>query len=775
MGNVMYTPLYIAQYETGLVESRQNFLLPNDAYPTLENAFIWREQRKRKPGYTLLGRLRRVISSTALGVALDGAGAISNNIKTLLSPAVIKAAETNASLEPGSVVITDGINTYTDNGLGVLTGAPGGTGTINYTNWAFTITGGAPAGPLSAAFNYFPNLPCMGIRERERTNINSEQMVAFDQIYAYVYNAGFEEFIPGTNWTGTNSDFFWSTNYWVSNTNNKIFWVTNFSGQLGDPIRYTDGTAWVNFAPQINAAADKLNQCLIILPFRGRLIVLNTWEGANLATSVQYRQRIRWAAIGNPFDTVSGIVTSVNADAWRDDIQGQGGFLDIPTAEDIVSAGFVRDNLVIFCERSTWQLRYTGKSIAPFQIEKVNTELGAESTFSAVQFDTSLVGIGDKGVVECDSYKSVRIDEKIPDITFRFNNQNNGLKRVHGLRDLQMRLAYWCFPEANIDGSTATIFPNRRLVYNYENKSWAIFKDSFTCFGTYQEQSDKRWQNFPGPSQENTWQAQAYPWIGKPALFPSIVGGNHQGYVEYLGQANFELSTINSVSLYIKSITGNTTTATLVESPNHNLETGTIIEIQNIPTGTNFSSLNGQIFSIIKQTLNTFTLYKFDASTGQFSLPQLNNPATYIGGGEIKIRDNFKMVSKKFNYLEEGQSIQLGYVDILMNETTSGAITMNVYKDYNDNTPVNTYPQNEYAPFYPDPFFNTVIPTTAYEYEGSSKNFHRIYCNVRGSFVTIEYTLSNAQMAGGEQEEEVQIDAEIIYMRKAGKQLLSRF
>lgn len=771
----MYTPLYIAQYETGLIESRQNFLLPNDAYPVLENAFIWREQRKRKPGYILLGRLRRVISSTALGVSLDGSGAISNNIKTLLSPAVISAIETNAALEPGSLVITDGINTYTDNGLGVLTGAPGGVGIINYSTWAFTITGGNPAGGLSAAFNYYPCLPCMGIRSRELNNINFEETIFFDTRYAYVFNSGFNEFITGTTWSGNNSDFFWSTNYWVGINNNKIFWVTNFSGITGDPIRYTNGNQWENFSPQINAAGDRLNQCLILLPFRGRLVAMNTFEGVNLGASVQYRQRIRWAAIGNPFDTASAIVTDINANAWRDDIQGQGGFLDIPTSEDIISAGFVRDNVVIFCERSTWQLRYTGKSIAPFQIEKVNTELGSESTFSAVQFDTSLLGIGDKGVVECDSYKSVRIDEKIPDLIFRFNNQNDGTKRVHGIRDFQMRIAYWCFPEANIDGQTSTIYPNRRLVYNYENKSWAIFKDSFTCFGTFQELFSKRWQDFPGPNQENTWQAQIYPWIGKPSLFPSIVGGNHQGFVHYLGQLNFELSTVNSVSLFIKSIAGMTTTATIIQSPNHNLETGMIIEIQNIPDGTPFSSLNGQVFSIVKQNSNFFTLYKYNSVSGQFSTPQLDASAVYIGGGEIKIRDNFKMRSKKFNYLEEGQAIQLGYIDILMNETASGAISINIYKDYNDSTPINTYPQNESIPFTSDPFFNTVIPTTAYNYEGSSKNFHRVYCNCRGSFITIEYTLSNAQMAGIEQEQDVQIDAEIIYMRKAGKQLLSRF
>src|SRR5690606_32844145 len=313
----------------------------------------------------------------------------------------------------------------------------------------------------------------------------------------------------------------------------------------------------------------------------------------------------------------------------------------------------VRDNLVIYCERSTWQLRYTGRSIAPFQIEKVNTELGAESTFSAVQFDTSLVGIGDKGIVQCDSFKSERIDVKIPDLVYTFTNENDGVERVHGIRDFQMRLAYWCYP----DNETSTRYPNRRLVYNYENDSWAIFKDSFTTFGTFYEQKDRQWQDFPGPAEEHTWQTQNYPWLDIPTQFPALVGGNQQGYVSYLGNQNFTPASVNGRSLSITNITGNVTTPTVVRSPNHNLTINDIIQIQNIPTGTPFaSSLNNQIFMVEPTTAdpdNEFRLWAYNEESQEFSTPQLDANNTYIGGGEIVIRDNFRIVTKKFNFLEQ--------------------------------------------------------------------------------------------------------------------------
>ena len=67
----------------------------------------------------------------------------------------------------------------------------------------------------------------------------------------------------------------------------------------------------------IDASSNLLTQCLILIPFRGRLVAFNTLEGQSLSTSINYPQRIRWAAIGTPFTTTSSIVTTVNANAWR--------------------------------------------------------------------------------------------------------------------------------------------------------------------------------------------------------------------------------------------------------------------------------------------------------------------------------------------------------------------------------------------------------------------------------------------------------------------------
>lgn len=770
-----YRPLKVTGMATGLVQSREEFILPDDAYPVLENAYVWRERIKRRQGLATLARFARNLSAQALG-NLDGSGNFTGNIRSILS------LEATASIKVGTLILSDGTNTYTDNGHGVLVGAPAGSGTINYSTMALTITGGAAAGALTATFTYFPGLPSMGLRSRELTAINVEQTIGFDTVYAYRFTGGnWVEFIPGTTWTGTNFNFFWSTNYWVDSSNNKLFWVTNFSGITGDPIRYTNGTTWFNFGPtdspttgQIDAATPSpnfLTQCLCLLPFRGRLVAFNTYEGPTLGTSINHSNRIRWAAIGNPLVTFTAppLAPGQPQGSWIDDLAlgGTGGFLDIPTSESIVSVGFVRDNLVVYCERSTWQLRYTGRSISPFQIEKVNSELGAESTFSAIQFDTSLVGIGDKGIIECDSYKSERIDIKIPDLVFEFKNENEGTERVHGIRDFQQRLAYWTYVYNPPDNDAYDgIYPNRRLVYNYENDSWAIFTDSLTCLGTFQSPVARTWaaSNFP-------WQQANFPWLDIPAQFPSIIGANQQGYVMYLS-SNLEPKVSNDPTLAIQNITGHTTTSTVITSNNHNLVNGQVISIQDIPTATPFANLNGNKFGVIIIDANNFELWVYDPDNQSFTIPQLDAPATYIGGGQIAIRDNFSIISKKFNFIDQGENIQMGFIDVLLDNTSEGAISLNVYINYNNNSPINILPQNiDPSTGQPDNFFNSIVPTSASGGLASTKNWKRVYCPVRGGFLTVQWTLSNAQLIGVEQESDVQIDAQILWFRKAGRQL----
>jgi hypothetical protein len=835
-----YQPLKITGNSTGLVKNREEFLLPNDAYPILENAYVWRERILRKQGCQLLGRLQRNLTVQALG-STDGSGAFSGDIFSALHSKGIITNITNAvlgqvtspnhglsngniititdvvgmtqvnnvsftitvvdlnnftigvntttynpyvsggtwyafeqysALLPGSVSITIGGQVFTDPaGNGVLTNGGTGTGTINYFTGALTLQT-APVlatTAITAAFSYFPGLPVMGLRSRIDLSRSTQPTIAFDTKYAYVYGGGaWTEWISGTTWHGSNSQFFWSTNYWTSALNAKLFWVTNFN--LTDYIYYTDGNTWTPFTPVLNGTAGPpdtrvyLQQCLALLPFRGCMMAFNTVEGTNNTppfvlgpTSTRCRQRVRWSK--------KAADPTIQATSWLDSVRGAGGYLDIPTAESITAVGFVRDNLVVYCERSTWQIRYNQSSVNPFVVERVNSELGTGSLNSAVQFDTSLVGIGDKGIVECDSYQSVRIDPQIPDLVFSFNQLNAGAVRISGVRDFIRKLAFWTYPSGT-NTISGGIFPDYRLVYNYDNKSWAIFTDSYTCLGTFQPAGSRTWAQ-----SHYTWASQHIPWTANQPQELDIVGGNQQGYIERLDQPGGD----NDPSLSIVSVSSNAPVTIVV--PNHNLEQGAVIEISDIPTGTGYDFLNGQVFAVVPlntDPFNSLILQTYDPIAQEFVYYFHAETRPFVGYGRVSVRDNFSVVSKKFNFMDEGQNIQLGYIDVLMNETASGGIALNLYLDYNSSEAINTITQNQ-NPLTGDPdmFFNTIVPTTNPSGKPSgiegNKLWYRIFCPVRGAFITAEWTLSNAQMFGIEQQSDVQIDAQILWMRKSGR------
>lgn len=741
-----YSPIHIAGNKEGLIQGYEEFLYPDDAYPVLTNAYIYRQQIRKKLGADLIGRLQRNFTSISIG----NSGA-SPWLVNLYGSITTSASETEKQIKPGSVVIVIGAITFTDQGNGNLNSAtPGNSGTIDYISGDVVLIHTAGAGiPSTATFTYYPSLPVMGIRTQETNSIDLENAITFDTVYAYGYNGvNFFEYIPGTTWTGDNLDFFWSTNYWVSASNAKLFWVTNNN----DPIRYTDGSTWTSFTPSLDNSGSPvlLKKCLALLPYRSRLLAFNTTEGVLAGPDVNYFQRIRWSQIGNP----------ISSDAWYSNIPGKGGYIDIPTSESIVLVGFVRDNIIICCDRTTWALRYTGRSIQPFIVEKINSELGAESTFAGIQFDTWISFVGDKGIVNCDSYKSERIDIKIPDFVFNITQTSNAPSRVCGFRDFKQRICYWSYP-TNTKQKAPTVYPNRRLIYNYEDNSWAIFKDSYTAFGNIQPGSGRTWTNTKAK-----WKNAFFPWASNEKFALNVAAGNQQGYVFWPDKQG-----ANDQSLQITNITAGTPVS--IECVSHNLEEGTIIKIINIPNSTapNFSSLNNGIYYVEYVNANNFNLYSYDSNTSDFDTPVSISSGNYIGGGEIIVKDNFYIQSKKFNFLQEGKNIQIGYLDLLCVATNAGEFSLNVLLNYNNTNPVNIYPENIdiINQNISNEFFNKTIPTFKENNITSDKYWQRVFCPVRGNFISLLYTFSPEQMAGNASDYPVQIDAQCLWVRRAGR------
>ena len=603
----------IGPVKDGVRKDIKPFAIPEDAFETLLNAFQFRGRVIRKPGYISLSP--KILSTSRLspdGITFPGNPVMGLRTRELFA------------LNLQQLIAFDTTSSYTWNGTNFITLSSVMPVTWNGTNSQFFWTTNYAGGFW--ATNYVPGLN--GINISNINNANPAQVTTVSnhgyttgQFVTIVNVLGYAPISPSTPIlngqvfqiivTGLNTFTLDGLNgaLYGAYTSNGIALNSQVTITGQDGIRYyaltSVGNTWVNYNPPIDPFT-ALAGALLIFPYRGYLIFLNTYEGNDTGV-LNYPNRARWISQGTPYYSqpapISPNIQGVDPLTGRDDVFGRGGAEDASTSEAIIGAGFIRDILVVYFERSTWRLRYTNNSQFPFAWERINQEFGSDCTFSTIVFDKGLMGIGNRGIVISDANDVRRFDEKIPDDVFNIRQANNGFQRVNGIRTFEKRLCYWTYPsESNADG----IFPDLVLVYNYDTQNWSYFDDCFTCFGYfYPSQVAETWADMIEP-----WQNTNYTWDSGTLNEgrETIIAGNQQGFVFAL---NIDGS-VNSPSLSVSNIASG-----VVTSINHNLPNGSWVELTGVTgtTSTDGVSLNNRFFKIANPSEDanpdTFTLTQF--------------------------------------------------------------------------------------------------------------------------------------------------------------------
>lgn len=468
--------------------------------------------------------------------------------------------------------------------------------------------------------------PVMGLRNYVDPRTLGESLIGFSRTKAYLFNGStfsditFEGDGTAFSFTAGVDNYFWSSNYASS------MWVTD--NLTADNVQYWNGSpslGWSRLKPIVHGTTT-MDAALMILPYKGRLVALNTTE----STDNLFQSRARWSQIGTPYagsasptanqaitlgdptttiqsnlhgletgDNVSfinftgvdaGLINTVNfvatridnnnftiplkslgkditvntsftqqlgvpptpfindINAWRDDIPGKGGFNDADTSERIVSAAILKDTLIVAFQRSTWRLRYTGNEVLPFIWERLNTQYGAESTFSCISFDEHVLFFSRFGWIAATTNDVQRIDMTIPDDSFAIESTSStafeGMTRVHGIRDYFRQFAYWTYQSQGSDVNDLV------YAYNYLDKSWTTFSFlsantppapiGLRTFGYFRLTQDTEWQdlNTPGPNPpKDSWEnynSSSSTWssFGQTGdNFPYVVSGDADGNV----------------------------------------------------------------------------------------------------------------------------------------------------------------------------------------------------------------------------------------------------
>jgi hypothetical protein len=713
----------IAPFQNGLDLSLKPWLIPDDAFEELRNVYNYKGRIKKRFGSILSGTGYTTDITMQMFSRLRINLGTTNPVTGILNgtaPGVIFKVGQMFSIEAEALTVSqsglhDMLNT---DPVGITVN------TFNTAGGAYQITA---LGHLNKAVFFYPSEPVMGFSLYEAGPINDHTAIAYDNQFAYKFAGGYwVQFGPLSpeQWHGDDSNYFWSCNWRGTNSEDTLLFVTNFHTTLGaptpatdDPLWYYDGANWASFEPLFRTTGEKVVTAKLIIPFKGRLLFLNTVEqnaAGNLNTT--HTNRCRFSRIGNPIDVNISFLEPTQTGS-----QG-GNFIDSPTKEEIISAAFIKDRLIVYFERSTKELVYTGNPGQPFVFQKINSEFGSEATFSTVPFDKNVLTIGTTGITACSGASVERIDQNIPKKVFEIINKYEGLNQIQGIRDYFSEMVYWTFPSDNV--SKLNSFPDNILAFNYTNRTWSIFDDCVTAFGYFEQQDDLIWADWDTP-----WAGDTSTWVSglSQSNARQIVIGNQQGFVSLLNPEIAE----NANNMQLSGMSFNTATGLTLTIDKHNLLSGDFIRLHDC-TGVT-----------INEDICYEVISRVDADN--IIIMPTSFAGAYIGGGTVSRVSRIDIKSKQWNpYIKDGKNIAVSKISFCVLKTVAGKITV----DYSpSSTDISLVQDGEISGAR---LGDNILETSAYDLvplEGQQERlWHQIYFQGEGNCVQIRLYLTDDQM-----------------------------
>lgn len=716
-----YEKYPIADFKVGLNTRDQPWIIPDDAFPVLEDGFCYRGVLEKRQGLRQYATGERggapycesrVVSQTTAEAYDTGDGTAGPYVHVAV----------NTPLRRGTITITAGAQSAVDNGLGDFTTVPaGGSGTVNYTDGTMSITFNAVvagATPITVTYDSMPALPVMGIMQYI-TSTNIRQMVVATTRNVNRYNSvtnRLDDITGATSFTGTNANFWgWDNFVDAGNTRNLIF----VNGSLTTPAKQYDGTAVTDWA-FTSASFATFNARQVFL-LKDRLVFLYTVENGTL-----FARRIR----------ITGATANIeNFDATVGGVPTGAGFIDVPSTIEITAATKNRDDLIIFTESATWILRYTGNEVVPFTLESLDPSRGSEAPYASITYLNQSTSLSARGVITVDGYQLQRLDLLIPDYTFDNIDGDNFALSFAGAVD-EDRDHYIVHPRPNNDKS------DRVLVYNYEEGNFAVYRLPLSCLGEFQNSFDVTWTDL---LIYDNWSefAAAYPdWnqFAYTAGQPIAIGGGHVGHIWRLASQDptdhdSKVRDVQQISPEVIRVTTDYNGGGSADSRVY--QVGDYIYLTGIEGSV---ELNNRMFPIQSMVDN----YTFDLQYPPGAITAFI--ATPIGTAYKTIP--FHVTTKQWNpYVAQGSKVRVGWVYFYVTVTGSGLVDaqgavlppiLNVSVLINDRQDPVTTP------------FQYQVNLANTDSSSGTKRWYKLFVNATGDFVQLDITnnqpLANVQI-----------------------------
>jgi hypothetical protein len=515
-----YEPFLISDMRMGLELGREPWISPPGAWREMKNAYVFRGRIWKRSGYSWFGEL-----GTPTGEALGHIG-VDTFTDTLANIPVVRQQgtdwQTGYSVKLDDSAVYTGANAIHDMGDGLLYVGATAYGTIDYETGDIACTnlplGNIGGTGLIAAHEFMDPAPSqnavMGI-DSFFPRSGGETLFAWDRKHMWKWNASeerFEQEISANIWSSDLENFFWIEN----------FYAIDIAGNDGmlicngvDILYYWNGTAlkemhtsWSTpaVAPPAPGAAPgggytrEIESAVMSFLFKNRCVLLSTIESGS-----NYPQRARWSDVAPLFTEVaSGNISWDIAD-----------YADAPTADWIVSAAFLGDDLIVFFERSVWKLRWKDDFQSPFEWEHMFDTDGSFATMSTVDFSNDLVTLGATGLIATDGIDVVQATPQTPDIALDWNPA--AFQYTFGIVVEEGRQSLFSFAASGED------YPQNCLVQQYDDDAISTYTFPFHCYGYFQFEQSPVWDDYP-----EDWDVYEFAWDERTfqAGFPAVLAGD---------------------------------------------------------------------------------------------------------------------------------------------------------------------------------------------------------------------------------------------------------
>lgn len=555
----------ISGYKTGIDDSGVNFLDPADAFKTLQNGYIYRQELKSRMGFMQFGN-RLSDESRVMGIFEN--------------------------------VLPDGTKELLVCSQEYLYSYDSATNTFTQIAFAGSVTG---------------------------TTFGITDPAAYISGTTYLTKAGAQRFV--------------------------------LTGKGMSDIYFYDGTDIRSFTSVVDnpdyqaPALGTLTKATSIIWFGERLNLFSP-----VISGTTYHQGILYSGIRN---------TAGNGDKFN--VAGS-GLIEADTYEQMQGAIILSDVVIMNFQRSGWTLEKTRDAFNPYLTRKIPSVLGTDAPFSAVSWNYQVKSIGKTGLITTDSRQLLRFDNKIPyftqnDIeTINFDLIYGGFDRVNG----QFLFAYRQ-SGSNLSATTQ----DKVLVYNYEEKTFAINDQRFSCFGQTIDGNDLTWNEIDETQDPSwsRWDTTEDTWnkIGLGAESQKTLAGDNLGFVYEINRG------FDDYFVAISNIT-NATSAVITVSESA-FKIGDRVILQNVEGMTEINNLIGTI------TAATTTSLTVNINSSNFS--------SYTGSGTVSKLIDFKAQLTPFNpYRAQGRRCYISHIEFLLN-TNSGNLTVDFFED-EESTPFKT-------------------------------------------------------------------------------------